>query len=182
MKKKFDLTEKLGPYKESALYGIILTGIILIFIIIIILPYNHSVSKMDDEIKTIKNQLAAQELQAPLYTSLKMQLEKNKIEGLNLSDDEKLNRNHIFQISSILKGLAEKNNLVYTKSDPDINSMENNNGFLSVDLIIEGALNDFRNFIVSLNEIPYLQDIEHLTISAVNKNRIFKLQIWLAIE
>lgn len=177
-----NITEKFGAYRQSALYGIIFTGIIIIFLVAVILPYSHSVKSLDEEIAKLKDQLSAQELQAPLYTSLVRQIKNKNIDGISLGEEEKLSRNDISQISLILKDLAERSNLVHTKSHPDINSMDKTEGLLSVDVVIEGSLFDFRNFIVSLNEIPYLQDIEKLSVSTVNINRIFKLKIWLAIE
>lgn len=182
MNKKIDFSKKFKHYKQSVLYGIILLGTIILLIVAIILPYNHSISKLDGRIKDLKDKLSAQELQAPLYANLNGQLKKNTIEGITLNDEEKLDRDDIFEISDIIRGHAEDNNLVYTKSDPDINSMEKYEGLISVDLIVEGMLTDFRKFINSLNEVPYLQDIEELEISSAETNRIYQLQIWLAIE
>ena len=179
---KNKIAEKLGPFRQSALYGIILTGIIIIFILLVLLPYSHSINSMDEDIAKLKNQLAAQELQAPLYKSLTQQIKRKSIDGLTFNNDDKLSRNDISQISAIIRDIAEKNRLTHTKSTPDINSMEKMDGYLSVDVVVEGLLFDFRNFIVSLNEIPYLQDIEKLTVSSKNTNRIYKMKIWLAIE
>ncbi len=181
MADKMNISEKLGPYRRSVSLGIILTGVIIIFVVVIILPYNHSIKKIDMEIDNLKNQVAAQELQAPLYSTLISQMEKNTVRGITDKKDERLNRDNIFLISTMVKDLAEGNNLTYIKSSPDINSMESNKGLMSVDVTVEGSLEDFRKFIVSLNKIPYLQDVEKLSIRSEEANRIYELRIWLAI-
>ncbi|MBU0992878.1 MAG: hypothetical protein KJ737_10335 [Proteobacteria bacterium] len=182
MADNFNLTEKLGPYRNSALYSLILAGIIIAFVLVIILPYKHMLKKTDVEILTLKDQLARQELQYPLYKNLLKEIQKRAVDDLTFINQEKLSKEDISQISVIVKNLAEKNKMIYSKSNPDINSMVNSNGLIMVDVEIEGLLMDFRNFIISLNEIPYLQDIEEIKIHPIEKNRRFNLKIWLAVE
>ena len=179
---KFNLAEKLGPFRNSGLYALIFAGIIAAFVLVILLPYNHILSKTDLEIANLKDQLARQELQFPLYKSLLKEIKKIEIDDLKFVEQEKLSKEDIQQIPSIIKDLAEKNKMISNKSNPDINSMVNNKGLIMVDVEIEGQLMDFRNFITALNELPYLQDIEDIKITPIEKNRQFNLKIWLAVE
>jgi hypothetical protein len=82
----------------------------------------------------------------------------------------------------MIRNLAETNHLNHGKSDPDINSMTGNKGLIFVKVEVEGLFEDFRNFMVGLNEIPYLQDIEEIKIHSVETNRRYELKIWLAVE
>ena len=182
MAEQFNLSEKLGAYRSSALYTLIFIGILLAFSLGIILPYSHSLKNADQEIINLKDQLAKQEMQYPLYQALIKELRERSVENLVFPERGKLDKDDISQISVIIKKLAEKHGMLFGKSIPDINSMINNRGMILVDVMVEGTLADYRAFLNSLSAIPYLEDIEEIKIRAIEKNRQFNLKIWLAVE
>ena len=182
MTEKMDFMEKLGPYRKSAFYVLIFLGVVIAFVLIILLPYNNALKKTDLNIVTLKDRLARQELQYPLYTKLLKEMQKPSLEHLKSEVQEKLKKEDISQVSLMIRNLAESNHLTHGKSDPDINSMTGNKGLIFVKVEVEGLFEDFRNFMVRLNEIPFLQDIEEIKIHSIETNRRYELKIWLAVE
>jgi hypothetical protein len=182
MTEKMDFVEKLGPFRKSAFYALVFTGVVIAIVLFILLPYNHSLKKTDLEILSLKDKLARQELQYPLYQRLLKEIQKPGRDHIEPEAQEKLKKEDISQVSSMIRNLAETNHLNHGKSDPDINSMTGNKGLIFVKVEVEGLFEDFRNFMVGLNEIPYLQDIEEIKIHSVETNRRYELKIWLAVE
>ena len=182
MAEQFNVSEKLGSYRSSALYALIFVGILLVFSLAIILPYSHSLKRADEEIVSLKEQLAKQEMQYPLYQALVKELRERSVENLTFAERGTLDKDDISKISAIMKSLADTHGMLFGRSVPDINSMINNKGMILVDVMVEGTLAEFREFINGLSAIPYLQDIEEIKIQPMEKNRQFSLKIWLAVE
>ena len=152
------------------------------FSLAIILPYNHSLKKADEEIVNLKEQLAKQEMQYPLYQALIKEIRERSVKNLTFPERSKLDKDDISQISLIIKELSEKHGMRFGKSVPDINSMITNKGMILVDVVVEGTLSEFREFLNSLSAIPYLEDIEEIKIRPIEKERQFNLKIWLAVD
>jgi len=173
-----------GLSKRSFSYVFIGSGILLAFIILLIYPSHKSMADMDLEIKKVKSQIEAQKMLLPVFKDL---LKKTHIpipEGLPFPEKAKIARDDTDKILFLFQKVAQKNNIRIDSIIPDIDSLIDGLGYMDVNIVMRGDLFDWRNFLLQLNEISYIEHVERIQVRTIpgSEDLEFHLKLWLARE
>lgn len=167
---------------QSIRYLLICGVGILSFILLAIYPHYKKLDRMNMEIKSTRSQIKEQEILYPIGKNILDELMAKETWDLPFPEKAKLGRDKAAEISGIFKEIARKSNLEPVNIVPDVKSLTEQTGLLSVDIIVRGGFFDFRKFFIHMGELPYLEQIEEVQIQPVEAGREFKLKIWLALK
>ena len=92
----------------------------------------------------------------------------------------KLERGDILKVSERLQEMAKRNDLSIVDVNTDVDELMNNTGYMLMRLHITGEFLKFRDFLLDLGTIPWLEQIEEINVRAIEGNREYKLRIWMA--
>ncbi|MBI9089046.1 MAG: hypothetical protein JEZ12_07510 [Desulfobacterium sp.] len=76
-----------------------------------------------------------------------------------------LARDKIATLSTVFTGIARENGMELSSNSLDINSLKNRSDSVSMELTFAGDLFDYRNCLVSLVSLPYLNTVETIKIT-----------------
>ena len=167
---------------KSLLNLLVFSGIILLFVFLAILPSKTETENLDFEIDTIKMRIEEQKILTPVYESL---LKKATIEppaGIEIPKKEKLSRDETKNISSTFQELANQTLLELVDITPNVGSLLNESGYLTIDMILKGEFINLHAFLVRLGQIPYVELIEQISIRSITNTKEIKVKVWLAHE
>ena len=176
--------EKLTAYlpTQSLIYLLICCAGILVFLMMIIFPAQKSTAELDAEIVDLQARIEEQRILSPVFKSLFKKAKAKNQNGLPAQTKEKLSRDDISDLTVQLQKIAKDNNLQIDELAPDVNSLTDNSGFLSVNLTASGQFLDFRNLLVDLAMIPSFEMIETIDVRAMEGQRHVNVRVWLAQE
>ena len=170
-----------GLPAQSLLYLLICAGGITGFFLLAIHPYHNYLTGLDREIKTIEAQIEEQKRLFPLYKDLLKKMNITQKGTLPFPRKGKLDREKTDEISSIFEEMARKSNLSPVSIVPDVTSLVQGSGLLSISLRMKGDFFQFRDFLARLNEMPFLEHIEEIQIQTAGEMKEFVLKVWLAL-
>ena len=153
---------------------------IVAFIFLIILPNQNLAAELDEEIKQINSRIERQRILRPVFDSLLKRAQKKKSTQLPATKKMKLERGDILKVSERLQEMAKRNDLSIVDVNTDVDEMMNNTGYMLMRLHITGEFLKFRDFLLDLGTIPWLEQIEEINVRAIEGNREYKLRIWMA--
>jgi hypothetical protein len=176
--------EKLSAYlpAQSLIYLLICCAGVIVFIIMIILPARKATAELDTEITNLEARIEEQRILNPVFKSLFKRAKAKNESGLPARSKAKLSRDDISDLTTRMQQMVRDHNLQIKELAPDVNSLADNSGFLSVTLSATGQFMDFRSLLVDLGTIPSFEMIESVDISAEEGYRQINLQVWLARE
>ena len=167
---------------QSLLYLLIYAGGILGFVLLAIYPYQKFLAELDRDITRIETQIEEQKILFPVYKDLSERASVKRPVVLPFPQKAKLDRNETERISFIFEEIARKSNLELSSIVPDVTSLLEESGLLSVSALMKGNYFDFRNFLTELGGIPYLEHIEEIRIQPSGGAKEFRLKVWLALN
>ena len=167
---------------RSFVYLLICSLGILAFVAIALYPSQRSLNSMDREISEIQRSIEEQNILFPVYAQLQNRIQLKGSDILSSPDGIKLSMDNIEELPSIFEKIAKKYNLTALSVAPDLMSFGSVSGFLLVDVVIQGKFLDFRNFLIELVNLAYLEEIEEIRIERAAKAKKFNLKIWLAMS
>ena len=168
--------------KKTIIYLLICLAGILGFLIFAVYPNQKSLASLDMEIETIEDQIKEQEILFPVYENL---LEKGKFKkpgAFPFPQKAKLGRHETERIALIFGEKARKSNLSLVDVIPDVESLREGSDVLAVNMLMKGSLLDFRDFLIHLGEIPYVENIEEIKIQPAEGGKEFRLKVSLALN
>jgi len=160
----------------------ICTAGILGFILLAIWPHQKLLARLDMEIKSMETQIEKQRVLFPIYKDLLKKVRSERLGDLPFPERAELDRDKTAEISSICKEIALKNNLEVVSIIPDISSLAKRPGLLPISMLLKGNFFDFRNYLIQLGEIPYLEHIEEIRIQPVEGSKEFRLKFQMALK
>lgn len=155
--------------------------VILVFIFVGIIPANRSTAQLEVKTKDVKFRIEEQRVLAPLYKSLREKGEKKESEFLPLPAKGKLSKSEISTLPVSFGAAAKMSGMSLVSATPELNSMSGDAQFLVINTILRGDFINFRKFLVNLGGLPYVQQIEEISIKQIPDTREFKLKIWVAV-
>ncbi|MBW1703467.1 MAG: hypothetical protein JRJ69_14375 [Deltaproteobacteria bacterium] len=167
---------------QSIRHLFICAGGILGFIILAIYPYHKSLVRLDKEIIKTESQIQEQELLFPIGKELLKGVIEKETWGLPFPEKSRLGRDKAADISVIFEKIARKSNLEVIKIIPDIKSLTEQAGFLSVTAVVKGKIFSFREFFIEIGKLPYLEHVEEIQIQPAEGVKEFRLKVWLALK
>lgn len=168
-----------GP---SIRHIVICAGGILAFIVLAIYPYHKSLVRLDEQIKKTESQIEEQEALFPIGEELLKDVMKKETWALPYPEKKGLARDKAADISAIFEKMAKKSHLEVVKIIPNIKSLSEQAGLLSVTTVVTGSFYDFRDFFIEIAGLPYLEYVEEIQIQPVEGVKEFDLKVWLALK
>jgi hypothetical protein len=171
-----------GLPAQSLLYLLICAGGIIGFFLLAIHPYHKYLADLDRKIKTIEAQMEAQKRLFPLYKDLLKKVSITKKHPLPFPRKDKFDREKTDEISNIFEEMARKSNLSPVNIVPDVTSLVQGSGLLSISLRMKGDFFQFRDFLTRLGGMPFLEHIEEIQIQPAGEIKEFGMKVWIALE
>ena len=156
--------------------------VLVVFFSLWIAPLQKSLDDMDWKIAGMKERIEIEKRLIPLYLKLE---KKSKVELPELycvPEKKELPRYQIEEVLPTFARIAEESDMAIVSIDPDIVGLENKPGLLEIDVIIQGDFFNFRNFLIEIARIPYLEGIGELKVERVASSLKFGMKILLAVS
>lgn len=152
------------------------------FLILAIYPNQKSMASLDTEINTIQRQIKEQKILFPVYENLLKEGKFKKPGKFPFPQRARLGRHETERIYLIFGDKARKSNLSLVDVIPDVELLTEGSEFLTVNMLMKGNLLNFRDFLVHLGEIPYVENIEEIRIQPEEGVKKFRLKVSLALK
>ncbi|HOD35314.1 MAG TPA: hypothetical protein PLR20_04355 [Syntrophales bacterium] len=163
-------------------FSSLLVGVIIIVIFLVIGFYNvRSLNDLDRDVQKIKADIEEQRIMAPLYNDLIEKIKVKTKKHLPFPAKAKLPREQHEQITSIFGELAKRANLEVVSITPDVNSLAGGSGLLVVNAALKGDFFNFRNYLIELGNVPYLEHLGEIQIQTIPGGREFHLKLWVSV-
>ena len=176
---------KLGiniPQQSIIYLGLCLVGI-LVFIFGGILPASRTLMKLDTQTATTRYRLEEQKILAPFYQTLKESEGKKESEVLPLPEKSKLPQAQIDTLPITFRTAAKMSGMSLVSATPNLEALTGDAQFLPVNVVLRGNFADFREFLINLVRLSYVERIEEIEITIQEKPdaREYRLTLWVAI-
>lgn len=167
---------------QTLSYIIILGGGVILFLLLAILPAHKETAALDFEIDNVNLKLEEQKILTPVYESLLKKAQVKPPEGLNFVPKQKLKTDDTRTVAAKFNELAKNSRLTLVRFTPAVETLINRSGYLMVDIELRGEFIDLHPFLLELCQLPYLEQIEEITIRSVRDTREMEIRLWLASE
>lgn len=168
----------------SILNFIICGGGILAFLVLLILPNQQTLAKLDNELERMNSMVEEQKMLFPLYNEL-FRVAQEEIEtDLPSPETSKLEQQKVGDLSKLFEKMAEQSGLLLQSVEADVSSLIDDSGFVRMIVKLQGRFYDLRKFLVNIGGLPYLDHIEQFQIQTLNNAEVLEMSIklWLAQE
>lgn len=169
-----------SKFAKPAIFGLAIT----LFVGVAIVPAFFSMAETEREIERVEIELERQQKLFPVFVSLLKTAREKSPDLLPLPEATKLSRGKTDQATGMLRDLAAESNLQVETISPDMQTILKGSKFLKVRAVFSGDIKEFRDLLVKLGGVPYLQHIDNLklqTMEASHQLR-FSLTLWLNQE
>ena len=167
-------------FAKPAVFGLA----IALFVGVAIVPAFFSMAESEREIEQVEFELERQQKLFPIFVKLLKASREKSPELLPLPETTKLSRGNTDQATVMLRELAADSNLKVENIVPDMQTILKGSKFLKVRAVFSGDMDDFRDLLVKLGGVPYLQHTDNFklqTMEASHQLR-FGLTLWLNQE
>ncbi len=163
-------------------YMTICGGIIVLIVLLVILPFYRYNSNRVQEIKKIKISIDEQKGLKQPYEMLKNESQK-KENGMMLPNPvkTKLPRQDVEKFQSTFRAEAGKAGLMTLSMVPDIRSMAGGSHNLLYDVTLRGQFTNVRKLLIGLGAIPYIDQIEEISMRQFQDSMEIRMKIWIAL-
>ena len=165
---------------QSLIYFISCGAGIICFIFTIIVPHQNISSELDQDIEHLNDNIERQRILRPVFGSLLEKAKREYSTQLPVIKRDKLERGNIGKVTELLQDIAGRHKLDIQDIQTDVNAMMTSSGFIEMRIHATGDFMKFRDFLVDLGTIPFLEQIEEIVIRAIEQNREYKLKVWMA--
>jgi hypothetical protein len=168
------------PRRSVFFFSLSAAGILL-FVLLVIVPYQRSLVTADRKIEQIRLKIEEQRLLVVLHQSfLKASAQKD---GMTLIVPKKtrLPRAEAENVRETIRTIAGKSRVKVEAVVPDVKTQSPDSRYLLVNTVVRGKLVNFRSFLEELGRIPYLEHIEEVQIRKVPETEEFRVRMWLAL-
>lgn len=168
-------------YKSLIYLALSFIGV-LFFIVAGIIPGYRKVIDLDNKISRIKMQAEEGKYLIPFYSSLKEKALGKDSRVLPFPVRASIPKDQTDRIFMNLKEMARKNSIEVISVVPNINSLTGKIKYLSVNIILRGDFFNFRKFLSSAGEIPYLERIDEIEIQQIPEGKEYRMRLWLEVS
>jgi len=161
-----------------ALFGVV----ILVIILVMIYPDHRTLKALDKNIKQLNTKIETQKLLFPLFQKMLTEIDLKLPEGVSFPKKEKLTQEKTESIVSVFHEMAGKTGLEIVEVSPDVESTLNGSGFLLMNVVVKGDFFKLREFLLELENLPYLEKIEQIKLQTIEGGKEGRLKIWLVKE
>jgi len=156
-------------------------GIIVLIVLLLIIPFYRYNAGIAQETETIQHQIDEQKKLAQTYQLLKIASAKKQTYLLPNPAGAKLARQNVDKFPESFRAEAEKSGLATTSLVLDIKTMTGDSKSLLYNATVKGEFANFRRLLIGLGAVPFIDQIEEISIKQGRDNMEFKLKIWIAL-
>lgn len=167
-------------HSSNFLYlGLCFIGIIA-FLLVGIYPNLKAIDEIDEEISLLKQKAQEQELLYPVFQKLLVEITHKIPTKLTIPEKRKISHNDLSHINSTFLSLASKNKVSFVHAIPDASNYLEDKGFLTMNVAFTGDFFNFRNLILDICYLPYLESIEKMQIETLKEHKRISFTIKVA--
>ncbi|MBN2283450.1 MAG: type 4a pilus biogenesis protein PilO [Deltaproteobacteria bacterium] len=156
--------------------------VIVLFFFLWIAPLQDSLAVLDEEIAVAKARVDIQEKIRPLYAKLAEKAKSDESARLPLPKKESLPKLRIESILPAFSEIAKKHDMKIESFNPVIEALDQTPGRLRVDMSIVGNFFDFRELLVDMGAVPYVESIEEIQIERADTMKRINMKVWLLVS
>jgi len=145
-----------------------------------ILPNSKILAELDLEVKALNDKISNQKVLMPVFQQLIKRIREKDENQLLVPKRTKISQEDIDDISDLIQKLALENNLVLRSVSSDVKAFLEDTNFISINLIITGDFFNFRQMLMDLERLPYLEKIESFQMDVLQKKKRFDLKLMVA--
>lgn len=166
---------------KSLGYILVCGGIILIVVLALVSFHRYNTNRAQT-VKKIQNQIDEQKALKPIYDSLiKVSETRNDVFKLPNPKRTRLTRQELDKFQDAVRLIAGKSGLMNVLMLPDVKTVAGSTPNLLYNVAMKGELANFRRFFIELGALPYVDQIEEITIKQYADSMEFKLKIWVVL-
>ena len=162
---------------KMVVYG----GIIVLVALLLIIPLHRYNAGIAQETETIQHQIDEQKKLAQTYQILKITSAQKPAYLLPHPAGAKLARQNVDKFPEDFRAEAEKSGLTTASLVLDTKTMTVESKSLLYNATAKGEFANFRKLLIGLGALPYIDQIEEISIKQDRENMEFKLKIWIAL-
>jgi hypothetical protein len=157
------VSNKLPPL---TLCLVILSAVLVAGVALVVLfPQHHDIQQVKEERVSAAIELAKQKKLYPMFAQAQALASMPFNPELPTVEKVPLDRDKIATLSKVFNQIALDNGMALSSNSLDINSLKKRSDSVSMELTFAGDLFDYRNCLVSLVSLPYLNTVETIRIS-----------------
>jgi len=168
------------PERSLAWLFCCLSGM-LIFIFICILPRQHSLRAIEQEIGSLKEQVELQKILIPIYGTLKDRAGKQWATVLPYPRKSALQRERIAMLPAIMSDVADTAGMQTIQVSPELSTLNRSTNSLFVNVILRGDFMKFRNYLLGLGNLPFMERVEEINIELTPEGLEYRIRARLAV-
>jgi len=173
---RLNIPERSLTWLFLCLSGILFTVLVVLF------PRQHSLRAVELETESLKEQLEMQNALTPIYGTLKDRTARQQASVLPYPRKIGLHRDRIALLPVTLSEVAGIAGLQTIQVSPELSKLNGPANSLSVNLIHRGEFGKFRNYLVGLGNLSFLERIEEIRIDQTPDGLEYSIRVKLAIE
>ena len=167
---------------QSIRHLVICVGGIIAFIILAIYPSQKSLTRLDKEIKQTENEIEDQKILFPIAKEMLSQIMEKESYALPFPENKNLESEKMAELPAMLEDMAAGCDLDIISIIPDVKSLSENTGYLSITAIVKGRFADIRRFLIQMGGLPYLERLEEITIEPAEVSRKCLIKAWISVS
>jgi hypothetical protein len=166
---------------KSITYLIVCTGIILFIILVGIVNLYRFNSNRAYENKKIRQQIEEQKGLKPLYLALQKATDNKDVSVLPNPKMTTLPREDAGKFQETFRLAATKSGMMTVSLTPELGTLTGSSSSLLYNAVVKGEFSNFRNMLIGLGGVSYVQRIEEINIRQYSDSMEFRLKIWIAL-
>jgi hypothetical protein len=168
--------------KQTILVIGLCAALIVAFLGLAVYPKQRSISGLNSQIRKIENRIKEQATLLPLYENLSEIARFEKPEALPFPMQGRLSLHDTERLSSLFDAMARRNRLTLVDAIPDIQSLEQGNQSLAVNILLRGDFSDLRHFLLALGGMPALRRVEEIRIKSADRTQDMIVRVSMAMK
>jgi len=176
------MIDKIGKAipARSLGYIIICCGILLVVVLGIVSFHRYNANKAVD-VKRLQNQISEQKGLGPVYLLMLKELQKKEVYALPNPRKTKLSKQEFDKVPDVIRQCAGKAGLMTVSVLPDVQTVMTIPHSILFNTTLKGELSNFRKFIIELGAIPYIDQIDDVSIKQYSDAMEYKMKIWVTL-
>jgi Tfp pilus assembly protein PilO len=163
-------------------YIVTYIGIIALFVLLGIFPLYHYNANLLDKNKELKNQIEDQKELKPVYLNLLKTLNNKDLLILPNPEKKTISREEAGRFQDDIRTIALHAGLKNVSVTPDLSTLAGSSTSLLHNVVLKGEFANFRQILIGLGAVPYLDRIEEISIMQNPDSMEFRMKIWIALK
>jgi type II secretory pathway pseudopilin PulG len=177
------MIKKIGDAipSKSFSYLIICGGIIVIILLLGVFPFHRYNVNRSNEVKNTQAQIAEQKEFQKVYQLLQNIQKTERVHKLPNPEKTKLARMDLNKFQDVFQAEAKKSGLATIALVPDMKTIAAGSTSTLFNATTKGQFADFRQLLINLGALTYIDKIEEINIKQAADAMEFKMKIWIAL-